>query len=894
MNDFLTDLCDWLKEDVLGRKILFVPNRAAGNQILRRAASHGVPAVNTEPMSVRDCMNALSDPALDKAGLRRTDRLTGCIALQEIMKASGSAFTTMGVVELSTAAAVLPQLEELERNGITPEQLAGTGEDLLSSVWETYQDWKKRNHYASEKQILDAAVIPADVSFAILSNVETDQTENAFLSRIPVERLRIINVRIPEGSESLRNSYIQKLPLFSGEKEEDYAGIECFSCQDIGTEIRFAYQYLIGHQIPAEQAVIVCPDDSYAMRTAEEGKLLGFGLDSGFGFPAAGTRTALMIRCLLDWASRNYDAEALTPALTSGCMGLYDDRDELAAGGLEMMRIFRRQKVGWGKERWEALASSENPKHALIGGLMKDWTGFFEAPARPARETALALTGLFTRCMIHGEENNFYLTLIDELSRIYSGNMKGRDYLARVEEAASGSRISAQMAEKPGNVYCCSYENALYPDRTCFIMLGMNWDAFNKRGNEFPLLHDEKKKALSGRLRLAEDRACARRYAVREFLLNRPDARVVFCCARTDYTGGGELLPSSIFEDAARKYVRNDPETGKTDHTPQINILDRPPLTLPDLYLKNGFVSDGGEGCPDPGREELWKQEFEGRCHTATRLETACFCPRKYTLTVQMGIDQENPAALEQFGQAWLSAADRGSLVHNVLEQYFSAVCPRLDSPDTELLDRLLNEQITEYRKAIPVPSNLTDLTAETDAVRRIIREAAEMHAADTGRKTVGTEVSFGTEQPVLLSFGEHRIRLTGRIDRVDHTEDGYEIIDYKTGRPYSFRRDIHSKLQYYLYTLAWESLHPDQPVVRASYYLLDGPGGIERLTIEMGKETREEMYRKTTGLLDMISDPVKAFTPKFELDEEKKGEGYAGCPDYCPFKPLCQEVFSR
>ena len=53
-------------------------------------------------------------------------------------------------------------------------------------------------------------------------------------------------------------------------------------------------------------------------------------------------------------------------------------------------------------------------------------------------------------------------------------------------------------------------------------------------------------------------------------------------------------------------------------------------------------------------------------------------------------------------------------------------------------------------------------------------------------------------------------------------------------------------------------------------------------------------MYRKTTGLLDMISDPVKAFTPRFDLDEEKKGEGYAGCPDYCPFKPLCQEVFSR
>ena len=77
-----------------------------------------------------------------------------------------------------------------------------------------------------------------------------------------------------------QKEYIQKLPLFSDAKEEDYANIECFSCQDIGSEIRFAYQYFIERQIPAEQAVIVCPDDSYPLRIVEEGKLLGFGVDN--------------------------------------------------------------------------------------------------------------------------------------------------------------------------------------------------------------------------------------------------------------------------------------------------------------------------------------------------------------------------------------------------------------------------------------------------------------------------------------------------------------------------------------------------------------------------------------------------------------------------------------
>ena len=79
---------------------------------------------------------------------------------------------------------------------------------------------------------------------------------------------------------------------------------------------------------------------------------------------------------------------------------------------------------------------------------------------------------------------------------------------------------------------------------------------------------------------------------------------------------------------------------------------------------------------------------------------------------------------------------------------------------------------------------------------------------------------------------------------------------------------------------------------MRASYYMLDGAGGIEQITIEMDSETRAEMYQKMIDLLDLISDPEKAFTPRFDLDEAKQEERYDSCPDYCPFKLLCQEVF--
>ena len=41
---------------------------------------------------------------------------------------------------------------------------------------------------------------------------------------------------------------------------------------------------------------------------------------------------------------------------------------------------------------------------------------------------------------------------------------------------ASTHKIASQSTETPGHVYCCRYEDALYVNRSHFIMLGMSWD----------------------------------------------------------------------------------------------------------------------------------------------------------------------------------------------------------------------------------------------------------------------------------------------------------------------------------------------------------------------------------------------------------------------------------
>ena len=884
MDGFLEELCTWLNRDRIGRKVLFTRNLTTGRQLLRMAAAHGTPAVNVQATSVSSYINDAARPELIRKGLARIDSVTASMSLRDQMKRSGDAFTTLGVVELTTAESVLPLLNELERNQVRPEQLDEIGQPLLGELWKKYLTWLREHQYASAEEILNAAVIPENVSYAVLSNLPLSQMEQEFLNRIPAGRLTVIHVATPQGEQIPRNMRYQKdSPLSPARISPD-----CAACQDIGAEIRAAFQYLIENEIPAEDAAIVCPDAAYGLRVEEEGKLLGVGVNSAFGMPASMTNTSQLLACLADWATNNYDAESLRPVLVSAGMAVYDEEGNLQINGQELLRIFRKDAVGWGRERWQMLAASEKPRHSAAGSLMTSWIDFFEKRTGSVRESAAKLNTLLNRCMARGPENEMFLKLADEISRLYTGSMDPVDYLTLLNTAASFQNVGARTTDEPGRVYCCAYENALYIDRKHFIMLGMSWDAFNRLSAEFPLLHDNEKERLSPHLRLAGDGAHEKRYAVRELLANRNDAAVLFSRARMDHVGGEEIMAASVFDDAAQKY----PE-GKA---PEVNILERRSLTELDAYMKTGYYSEETGQELDPGREEQWRKAFDNRVWSATRLETAYACPRRFTFRNQLGLNKEDPEALEQFGQGWLGGSTRGDLIHKVLQRYFDTIKPRRDNVDVALLNRLVDEAVEEWKKKVPIPSNLKNITPEIDAIKDLVKQAARMHADDKGRETVGTEVGFGYDEPMQLTFGSHTIGMNGSIDRVDRTAEGYEIIDYKSGAAYRFKRDLDHKLQYYLYTLAWEKLNPDKPVRRAHYYLLDSPGRIECIHVDLTDDVRKDMYQKLTYILDLLYDPKTAMTPMclVGLTEEEAAVTPVTldpCPSYCPFTDICSEI---
>lgn len=629
-----------------------------------------------------------------------------------------------------------------------------------------------------------------------------------------------------------------------------------------------------------------------------EGKLLGISVDSAFGKPAVMTAASQLIDCLLDWAKRNYDVEALTPALVSDALAVRNEKKETEIKSRRLLYLFRKYAVGWGADRWEQFAISDKPECAQAGQFMVSWVRFFERPAAPAREVGASLCRLLLFSMRRGAENELFLRVADEVSRIYPENMTGEEYLERVKEVVSSMNLEGGTTEKPGRVFCCGYPSALSVNRKHFVFLGMSWDAFDKLSDEFPLLHDREKEQLSPMLHLIEDHAAENRYAVKAMLANREDAEILFSCAEMNHVGGQEILEASVFGDAARKYKYKNESGDWEDGTPQVTILGRQALSYSDLFLRLGIAETDLETETDEGREDLWHDAFAARNWSATRLETALSCPRRFTLSVQMGLDKEKPEAAEQYGQGWLSSIERGNLIHKILEEYFTQIMPRRDEVDDMLLQSLTDRTVAEWEKKVPVPSNLKDsdiLRAEKDKILEIARQEIMLHATDPYRETVAVEMPFGMDgEELYLTFGPYTIRVNGRIDRVDRVGDHYEIIDYKTGNPFYFEEKQERKLQYYLYALAWEKKHPDMPVTLARYDLLDGAGNIAILPVEMTDEKRQEMYDRVIQTLDLLYDPITAMTAEYMLYPPDDPNAEYKCDRYCPFHDLCDGAYKE
>jgi DNA helicase II / ATP-dependent DNA helicase PcrA len=244
----------------------------------------------------------------------------------------------------------------------------------------------------------------------------------------------------------------------------------------------------------------------------------------------------------------------------------------------------------------------------------------------------------------------------------------------------------------------------------------------------------------------------------------------------------------------------------------------------------------------EPSLEAFLPRRGEGLLLSASDIDTYRTCPLKYKFARVFRIPSE-PTLYQRFG----------IFVHQVLERYHQA--------QVHTMDELLGLMDAGWRRGgFGTSEEERQLRGKADTALRRYHERFEQEDAEP--------VWF--ERGFQFRMGRHTLR--GRVDRVDRLPDGgYELIDYKTGRPKTVAQ-LREDVQLSLYAVgareAW-----DLDASRQSYlYVLDD----EKVPVPHADIDR-----------DWIADTVG------EVAEGISSQGFEPTPSYaacsiCDYRIVC------
>ena len=292
----------------------------------------------------------------------------------------------------------------------------------------------------------------------------------------------------------------------------------------------------------------------------------------------------------------------------------------------------------------------------------------------------------------------------------------------------------------------------------------------------------------------------------------------------------------------------------------------------------------------------------DGGALAPTSLEAYAVCPRRYFLGQVLRVPvAERPEDIQR-----ISARDKGSLVHEILERFLARetalerserIRPgqRWSEAHAAVLDEIADEVFDEY-----VQRGLTGRALLWELDRSAIRRDLHRFLTEDDRRRSrqacvpdAVELRFGPGDatPVAVHLRDGRsLAFKGVVDRIDRADTGrVVVVDYKTGGDRDFSDLVHdpvmrgTKLQLPIYGLAARARYGEVDV-RTSYWFLSEKAGF-----------KERGYDLDDASLDRFGEAVEVIVHGIESGafparpgaEDTFRSTFANC-SYCDFDPIC------
>jgi len=227
-------------------------------------------------------------------------------------------------------------------------------------------------------------------------------------------------------------------------------------------------------------------------------------------------------------------------------------------------------------------------------------------------------------------------------------------------------------------------------------------------------------------------------------------------------------------------------------------------------------------------------------------------CPLKYKYSQ---IDRiKTPKSKEQFF---------GTLLHNTLKVIHT---PGILSPTLE-------QALDFYSK-----NWNADVFSDETEERAAFSQGVSM-LQDYYKKNDISKINIvDLESRFQVEIGEdgNKHRVTGVVDRIDRTENGFEIIDYKTSRKLPSQEKVDNDLQLSIYLLGFLKRYPEEKknienLKLSLYYLKHG------VKLSSGR-TLEQLENSESMILDLIK----------EIETSEFQPLISGLCDWCGYQEIC------
>ena len=321
-------------------------------------------------------------------------------------------------------------------------------------------------------------------------------------------------------------------------------------------------------------------------------------------------------------------------------------------------------------------------------------------------------------------------------------------------------------------------------------------------------------------------------------------------------------------------------------------IASDPRMTsaLKGRNARNGNVLSPWDGRLEPDIPRVAAIGTRDYPVSPSALETWATCPYKFFLNRILGI-----AAPPEEEKDEMSASERGSLVHKILERFVREG----KQTDNDLLE------LAEAEFAIAEQRGVTGYPLLWDMAKEDIRaglqsfmaaEAVWLAGAATessAEDSFGRGTEIGEISVAIDDLGE--IWFRGKIDRIDMVGDEVRVRDFKTGKPEPYFGGASGRkadrtlangraMQLPVYVAAARKKYPDLAVQISGSYCFPLADNNTHGVAPYTEDDRQEFFTPLLAIVDAARRGIFPATPETAGDSDQE----RGNCTYCDFNRLC------